>query len=439
MNRRIIRFFGIITVCALLIALLPTALAEEKGTGFYMDENGVYSFELAADGICYWYQYGERYAGRYETTETAYSMKLTGSGSASDTGFTAERMDDGSLLVSGGMVTGQRFTESEKLPEMTDIDRTWAARIRKSRPSNGGISLAETILMDWNGIRITAREYTPNGNEEEIELWIENHSSDDVTLFIDDLRINNIGADVPFYQSLAPNEAHWTTLRLNVPTLEAAGISRVESVTASFSVQEEYQTVFVSEPTMIPVQDRRNRVPVLIPIRKNLLSFDNLSVDLVGYENQGSFLYFYFFVRNDSAAGFEIKGENVFLNGESCSPYAVMDIKGSAAAVYSMSVNNAEYSGIGKLRQLELDLVFVEGYIHPFGEIQKLHMEFEKDGQLCGFGSGARMDTESEFWQEYFALPAENVPEELSGFSRDELDAAIDLFKNYDLEEDRVK
>ncbi|MCR5136249.1 MAG: hypothetical protein K6C12_04000 [Oscillospiraceae bacterium] len=437
MNRTFFRRILMMVLCALLTVQLPAAHAEEAGTGFYTGENGRYSFELAGDGICYWYQDGERFAGRYEAAGNGFSMKLIGGGPKGDTVMTAERLDDGALLVAGGEISGERFTASAKTQEITAMDQSWAARIRKARPSNGRISLTQTEMMDWNGIRIIACGYTADGNVEAIQLKIVNNSSDTIMLSLAGLWVNNTRADVFFYENLAPHEEKWADLQLNVPLLEAAGISHIENVTVSFAVQKDYVTVFESDPVSISVQDNRHRVPVMIPIRKNLLRIDPLRIDLLGYENEGTSLCFYLFIQNGSTSEFRIEGKNVVLNGQRSNPYISMVIKGSTAAVYSFSVRNAEYSGIGKLRQLELDLEFVEGYLHPFGKIQKLHMEYEKDGQLCAFSSDVHLDTESEFWQDHFAQPAEDRSEELSGFSRSELEAAIDLFKNYDLDDDR--
>lgn len=402
-------WISIIVMCFLLSSMICPSLAVDDEIGYYNGENGRFSVELAENGLCYWYQDGERYAGKYKKGFNELDLVLIGSGSALDTDFQAKVLEDGSMSIVGGIVNGEKFIKSEKSQGILDIDQLWQSRIRKSRGSTGKISLTETVLLDWEGVRITATGYSADGNNETIRLALENNSADEVLLQLADLKINERSVNPYFYERIGAQEKKNCTLDLGVSLLQAAAIETVETISASFDVKKDYKLVFTSDMISIPVQDNRTRVPVLIPLQKTLLSEYHLFIGLIGYENCGTSADLYYYIQNETANEFEFCFKDARINGEECAPYiGDKTIKSNSSGVYYTRIYNAEYSGIGTMKELEL-FIELEGYESCFAEYNSIDMEFERSGQLCGYNCDLETYVVSDFWQENLVQPDEPV------------------------------
>ena len=384
--------------------LHATGYAEDGQDGYYAGENGRYSFELTEGNYCYWYQDEKRFAGKYEACEDGFDLNLIGSGYTKDTSFHASTQEDGSLKVCGGLVDGELFSKAEKPQEIMDVDQLWAKRIRHSRKSSGKISLTEMVLLDRDDVRITATKYSANGNDEEVRLLLENDGDQQVTIRTTSVLFNGKAADIFCYSSLAPHETKKETLWINAAMLEALNIEKIEEITMMFSLETPDETVFVSDAVPIPVQDSRNRVPVLIPIGKNVVRTDKLGIELIGYENTGYSIDLYYRVRNDAENEFAVRTSKTSINGEAGSDYAInQDIAGSSDMLYRANFYKADYSSTGKLKSLEFDLLLEPAYNKTFIKFEKISMEFEQDGQLCGFEFNVDLNEDSDFWQDNFA------------------------------------
>ena len=395
----------ILVLISLFTAMVPVATAAHDGSAYYAGENGRYSVELSENGICYWYQDGERFAGKYEERDTGFALHLVGRGHAMDTDFDAERLEDGSLRINGGLVQEELFSKSKKPQAIQDIDRLWAARVQKNRSSSGSISLTETTVLDYEGIRVSATGYLPNGNKEGVKLLLENNSGTEVSLRLAALELNGRETEALFFVRIGAHERAREMIELDVALIEATGIEKLESISVSLIVSRNNQADFTSEPVSIPVQDNRSRVPVLIPLERELIRAYHLGATLLGYENNGTSLAMYYRVKNESDSSFNLEMTYMSLNGEESDPYAFSTIPPHSEKICCTNLYSHDYSGIGKVNVLELGMKLCASYTDTFVEFPKVRMEFEPDGQLCGFSSEVNILTDSEFWNENFVQP----------------------------------
>ena len=410
MKRIRMTVFWLLLVSLLLSPLHGAARAEDAWTGYFAGENGRYAFELAEDGYCYWYQEGTRYAGKYTEDRDGLDLKLVGRGSVLDTAFRAEKQEDGSLTVSGGLVDGEFFSLSEKPTEQEELDALWAKRIRHLKKSSGKISLTETVLLDDDDLKITAVKYSANGNNEEIRLLLENKSDQQMYVHTAGVRINDTLVDLFFFCDLPARESMKQPLRISTTALEAAGIRKIESVTPVFKIVRGGETVVHRDAVSIPVQDSRNRVPVLIPLRKVLLNTNGLLVEMLGYENQGHDVNLLYRVANGGEEDFRVESNRTAINGKAARPYAIgQDVEGCSDSVYQADIWTGDYGNVGKLNALSVDLQLEYSYGRAFVDFGEIYMEFAPDGQLCAFDCSVAVDEDSDFWQENFAEP--KVPE----------------------------
>ena len=325
-------------------------------------------------------------------------MDLIGCGYTLDTSFHAETQGDGSMKVFGGLVDGVLFRKTEKTQEIRDVDQLWAKRIRHSRKSSGKISLTETVLLDRDNVRITATKYSANGKSEEVCFLLENDGEQDLAVMTASVAINGKQTDISFYSALAPHETKRSSLWINTAMLEALDVEIIEEITLMFSVQETDNKKFVSDAATILVQDRRNRVPVMIPIGKTMARTEKLCVELVGYENTGYGIDLYYRVRNGAEKGFAVRTAKTSINGEAGSGYAInQDIAGNSDKLYQANFYKADYSSIGKLIILEFDLLLEPTYNNAFIDFEKISMEFEQNGQHCDFEFDVELNEESGF------------------------------------------
>lgn len=105
MNKKIV-IVGLIVVILVIVAFNVLWLS-----GTYTSESGFYEIEFKPFGQCRWLQSGMFFEGTYENNyDGTYSLFIEGSGTYSNTEFTAEK-DNGDLIVNGGIVFGERFTK----------------------------------------------------------------------------------------------------------------------------------------------------------------------------------------------------------------------------------------------------------------------------------------------------------------------------------------
>ena len=410
----------LLLVSMLLIPVRTTSYAADDYIGYYAGENGRFSFSLSENNYCYWYQDGTRYAGKYQAKTDGFEMNLVGSGTIMDTSFRAEKQKNGSLRVYGGIVDGELFTKTEKPQDIRDVDQMWAKRIRHSKKSSGKINLKETVLLNQNDIRITATGYSANGNDEGIRLLLENDGEHEVVIMTASVLINDKVADVSFFSRLAPHETGNEILRIKTVVLEALKVEKIETISIAFSIEIQGQPKYVSEKVSIPIQDSRNRVPVLIPIGKTIFASDKLWVELVGYENTGFDVELYYLVQNDAEAGFTARTTKTSLNEEEGSKYALnQDVEANSAVLYQGSFNKADYSATGKLNTMEFDLQLQSSYSTSFVCFNRIRMEFEPDGQICSFESTAKIDEDSDFWKENFVTTTNEPENKQSRFDKE--------------------
>ena len=395
---------ALLLVCLLLCPLHVTGFAEDDQTGYYAGENGRYSFELTQNKYCYWYQDGQRFAGKFEANKDGFEMNLIGRDYTQDTSFRAQKQKDGSLKVYGGLVDGEQFIKAEKTKEIVEIDQLCSKRIRHSKKCSGKISLTEMMLVDRDDFRITATGYWASGNDEGIRLLVENNGEKELIIRAASVLINDRAADVFFYSRLAPHETDREMLQIRTAMLEALNIGKIEDIKLVFSFQFAEQSEFFSDEVSIPVLDSRNRVPVMIPIGKTIFNSDKLGIELRGYENTGYGIDLYYFIRNNSDSGFTVRTSKTELNGEAGSFYAIdREVEGHSAVLYRGDFQKDDFSSVGKLSSLVFDLKLESSYNNGFAEFERICLEFEPDGQLCGIESAARVDQDSGFWQKNFA------------------------------------
>lgn len=405
MGSQVRRWISFFVMCIFFASISCFSFAADDEIGYYACENGRFSLKLAENGICYWYQDGERYAGKYKKDYNVIFLEMVGSGNALDTDFQAKILGDGSLSVNGGIVSEERFVKAEKAEDALSVDQLWSARIGKKKSSTGKISIDETILLDWEDLRITATGYLADGNKEAVRLLVENSGNDKVQLELTDLKINGRSVNPFFYEWIGAREKKKCSLDLDVPLLEAAGIDKIETISVAFDVEINYKTVFSSELVSIPVQDNRNRVSVLIPIQKSLLSEYHLYVALIGYVNSGTSIDLYYYVQNDTDNDFKFCFRDAKINGEGFSPYSNDEIiKSSTSEVYCKKLYKADNSQTGTLKELELNIELEEND-SCFAEFRSINMEFESSGQLCGYACDMETYTVSDFWQENLVQP----------------------------------
>ncbi|MCD8361530.1 MAG: hypothetical protein LUC98_01005 [Lachnospiraceae bacterium] len=101
----------LIGAAVLVIAIVAVILSRGSGlSGTYTSESGYYSVSFDSKDECTWYQSGLSFEGSYEKSDDGYRLEIGGGGWYADTVFDAV-VDDGDLIVTGGVVYGERFVK----------------------------------------------------------------------------------------------------------------------------------------------------------------------------------------------------------------------------------------------------------------------------------------------------------------------------------------
>lgn len=108
------------------------------------------------------------------------------------------------------------------------------------------ISIEEQVLMDQDGIKVTALEYTVDSIwGDSVKLMVENNSDKDYTVTCDALIVNDFMISDLFITEVAAGKKANETLNLSSSELEAAGIDNVGKIEIYFRAHDEnYDTLF---------------------------------------------------------------------------------------------------------------------------------------------------------------------------------------------------
>ena len=220
-------------------------------------------------------------------------------------------------------------------------------------------TIEEQVLIDTNGIKITAKEYlTDKIWGDGIKLLIENSSDTDYTVGCDALIVNDYMITDLFSSKVAAGKNANETMYLSSTGLKAAGIESVGKVEMYFHASDaEYNMVFKNEYAEIHTSEYDNMDTTPNDAGTELYSADGIrivgkTVDENSFWGSAILLY----VENNSGKSVGITVDDMSINGYMITPYfstTVYDGKKALEDITIMS-NQLEENGIESIDNVEL-------------------------------------------------------------------------------------
>ena len=220
-------------------------------------------------------------------------------------------------------------------------------------------TIEEQVLINTNGIKITAKEYlTDKIWGDGIKLLIENSSDKDYTVGCDALIVNDYMITDLFSSKVAAGKNANETMYLSSSGLKAAGIESVGKVEMYFHASDaEYNMVFKNEYAEIHTSEYDNMDTTPNDAGTELYSADGIrivgkTVDENSFWGSAILLY----VENNSGKSVGITVDDMSINGYMITPYfstTVYDGKKALEDITIMS-NQLEENGIESIDNVEL-------------------------------------------------------------------------------------
>ena len=220
-------------------------------------------------------------------------------------------------------------------------------------------TIEEQVLIDTNGIKITAKEYlTDKIWGDGIKLLIENSSDTDYTVGCDALIVNDYMITDLFSSKVAAGKNANETMYLSSSGLKAAGIESVGKVEMYFHASDaQYNMVFKNEYAEIHTSEYDNMDTTPNDAGTELYSADGIrivgkTVDENSFWGSAILLY----IENNSGKSVGINVDDMSINGFMITPYFSTTVYDGKKALEDITIlsNQLEENGIESIDNVEL-------------------------------------------------------------------------------------
>ena len=220
-------------------------------------------------------------------------------------------------------------------------------------------TIEEQVLIDTNGIKITAKEYlTDKIWGDGIKLLIENSSDTDYTVGCDALIVNDYMITDLFSSKVAAGKNANETMYLSSSGLKAAGIESVGKVEMYFHASDaQYNMVFKNEYAEIHTSEFDNMDTTPNDAGTELYSADGIrivgkTVDENSFWGSAILLY----IENNSGKSVGINVDDMSINGFMITPYFSTTVYDGKKALEDITIlsNQLEENGIESIDNVEL-------------------------------------------------------------------------------------
>ncbi len=278
------------------------------------------------------------------------------------------------LIIVISMVFGGDSGDSGETKEVVGVSEEAAASAEDGGQADGGeaeqaaesgntagsVTIEEQVLLDQDGIRITAMEYTPDSIwGDGIRLLLENNSDRTVTVGCKALIVNNYMITDLFSSEVAAGKKANEVMYLSSSGLKAAGIDTVGQVEVYFQIfdSESFDTIMESDCVTIQTSGFAEMDTTPDDMGTELYQADGIrivgkTVDENSFWGTAILLY----CENTSGRNVGISVEEMSVNGFMMNPFfttTVYDGKMSLDEITLLS-SDLESNGIEAIEEVEL-------------------------------------------------------------------------------------
>lgn len=252
------------------------------------------------------------------------------------------------LLIFAGMAMGSGSSDGG-----TSITSTEAKQEEK-------ITIEEQVLLDRDGLKITAKEYVEDSIwGEGIKVLIENTTEKNLGVSCNALIVNNYMITDLFTSSVAAGKKANETIYMTSNQLEAAGIENIGQIEMYFHVynSDTYDTVFNADVVTLKTS-AYDKMDVTVEETGTVL-YENDEIKVMGrYVNEDSIwgAAVLLYLENNTDKNIVVSCEDMSINGFMVTPLFYGDVYAGKKSVDTIMIlsTDLEANGITKIEEIEL-------------------------------------------------------------------------------------
>lgn len=262
------------------------------------------------------------------------------------------------LVVFAIMALGSGSTDSKK--EDKKVVSDGGSSSKKDDTSSKNTTINEQVLVDQNGIVITAKEYVSDSIwGDGIKLLLENNTDKDVTIGCNALIVNDYMLTDLFVADVAAGKKSNETLDLLSDQLEAAGIDNVGKVEIYFHIYDSatYEDIFDTDCITIQTSEFENMDTT--PNDEGLELYNEGGIRIVGKTvDEDSFwgTAILLYCENNSGRNVGISVDNMSVNGFMMEPLFSTTVYNGKKDIDDITImsSDLEENGIESIENVEL-------------------------------------------------------------------------------------
>lgn len=227
-------------------------------------------------------------------------------------------------------------------------------------------NITETIIMDSNGVKVTAKSINYNGIlGPEIKILVENNSQETIGIEVENFSINGLMIYASAYGDVAAGKKANETIDLSLDDLKISGITTVKDIEFDFEIYrpENYETIH--KETGIKLQTNATDYV------QNYNTSGTLAVDQDGVKvyvlkrvNTNSFWgsEIYVYIENNTDDELSIQADEVSVNGFMIDPYFSTRIPAGKKAYEAITFMESDLKAneITDIEEIELKFKAIE-------------------------------------------------------------------------------
>ena len=283
-----------------------------------------------------------------------FALMALGSGSSDSKG-----KKDVAVATDSGTNTGNAEAGSTQTNDNAGTTSTGAGNTNASS-SESSITIEEQVLVDQDGIKITATGYeTDSIWGEGIKLLIENNNSKDYTIGCDALIVNDYMISDLFAATVAAGKKATETMHLYSSELRAAGIDNVGKVEMYFHAYDDdtYDYIFSKVYSEVHTSEFANMDTTADDSGTELYNANGIRI--IGKTvDEDSFwgMAILLFCENNSGRNISIHVDDMSINGYMMTPYLASTLYNGKKAIDDITImsSDLESSGVTTIEEAEL-------------------------------------------------------------------------------------
>ncbi len=261
------------------------------------------------------------------------------------------------LLAFSGMALG---SASETPADTQPISTSKPSSSDSGNEAPEAPAIEEQLLLEWEGIKITAKEYTQDSIwGDGIKVLIENDSDKSVGVGCSALIVNNYMLTDFFSETVAAGKKSNTTIHLSSQELEAAGIENVGQVELYFHFFDPDTYLTTYEADCVTVQTSNYASMDTTPADIGTELYNQGGIRIVGkYVDEGSFwgAAVLLYLENTSGQDVIIQCDDMSINGFMVTPLFSSTVFDGKMALDDITIfeSDLEENDITSVEEIEL-------------------------------------------------------------------------------------